>query len=180
MAGFDFGKAKQAADDAEAGLTVHIEDEDGTPYDPPLTITVAGMVSRRVRIAQSRNAFQFAAKKDAANSEDAALDATAEAVELGTLEVAARATIGWDGLTADGQDVPFSLANARELYRVAPHILSQVLRAMRSRDAAFRGAGRTVALVDDASGDDGAARGEGDDATAPPISRRTRRQKSAS
>ncbi len=178
MAGFDFTKAKQAADDAEAGSAVHVEDEDGTAYDPPLTITVAGMVSRRVRIAQSRNAFSYAAKKDAASNEDAALEATAEAVEFGTLEVAARATLGWDGLTADGQEVPFSLSNARELYRVAPHILSQVLRAMRSRDAAFRGAGRTLALVDDASGADGAASGKKLDTAAPASPRRSGRPKS--
>jgi hypothetical protein len=181
MAGFDFTKAKQAADEAEAGLAVAINDEDGTPYDPPLVITVAGMVSRRVRIAQSRNAFAFAGKREAAEgNEDAALDVTAEAVETGTLEVAARATLAWEGLTAEGQVVPCTLANARELYRVAPHIHTQVLRAMRSRDAAFRGAGTVADGVDSASGDDGAARGEQDDTGAPAIARGARGRKKSS
>jgi hypothetical protein len=167
MAGFDFGKVKAAAKEAEAGVPVVVCDEDGTPYDPPLTITVAGMVSRRVRLAQSRNAFKFATKKDAAADEEKALDATAEAVEFGTLEVAARATIAWDGLTDAGQPVPCTLNNARELYSAAPHILTQVLRAMRSRDAAFRGANGAVDAVGGASGATGAPAGEGDDSAAP-------------
>lgn len=181
MAGFNFDKAKQAADEAESGLAVVLNDEDGTPYDPPLRITVAGMVSRRVRIAQSRNAFAFAGKREAAEgNEDAALDVTAEAVETGTLEVAARATLAWEGLTAEGQDVPCTLANARELYRVAPHIHTQVLRAMRSRDASFRGASAVADGVDGASGDDGAASGEKDDTGAPAIAGRSRGRKKQS
>jgi hypothetical protein len=180
MAGFDFSKAKADAAAAEEGTPVAINDPDGTPYDPPLTITVAGMLSDRVRLAQSRNGFAFAAKRDAAGDDpERSLDVVAETVDVGTREVAARATLAWDGLTADGQDVPCTVANARELYRVAPHILTQVLRAMRSREAAFRGGNRAADGVDDVAGGDGEAERETDATATPGRPRTTRRRTGA-
>jgi hypothetical protein len=164
---FDFKRVTAEAQQHEDGIRVVILDEHGTPYDPPFVVTVAGMLSKRVRVAQSRNAMAYANAQAEDQDSEAALDATAEAVQMGTIEVAARATIAWDGLTADGEAVPCTLANARALYTAAPDVHGQVLRAMRSRDAAFRAAGAAATSADGTLGPDGAAERRQDDAGAP-------------
>jgi hypothetical protein len=173
---FDFRKVTAEAQQHEDGIRVVVVDEHGAPYDPPFTITVAGMLSKRVRVAQSRNAMAYANAQGDEPDADKALDAAAEVVQMGTIEVAARATIAWDGLTADGEAVPCTIDNARALYAAAPEVHGQVLRAMRSRDAAFRAAGGAADGADDAHRADGAAEREQDDTGAPAKPRTARGQ----
>lgn len=136
MAGFDFKVAKQEAEQAERGTDVTLTDEDGVAYDPPFVIRVAGINAERVRIAQSMNAYRLAGESQDGESEDARVARMGRITVTGQPIVAAHATLGWN-LKAGGEDVPLTIENAVELYRVKPHIMDQVLRAARSLDAAF-------------------------------------------
>jgi hypothetical protein len=181
MPAFNFGDVKRAADQEEAGYRVAITDENGVPYDPPFVITVAGFNSKRARSAQSRNHVVYIDRVAAAKDDpEQVLEARSSTISEGSVEVAARSTLGWEGLTEDGVEIAFSLTAARQLYTKAPDIHAQVLRAMRSREAAFRGAGAVADGVDGASGDDGAARGEEDNTGAPAIARGARGRKKSS
>lgn len=162
------------------GVTFPVLDEHGNPYgtdDAPVTITVLGKRSRQVRKAQMKNALAFSEKR---NDAEPTLDDTLDAVESGNIEVAVAATTGWVGITADGAEVPCTPKNARKLYTVAPHIVTQAVRAMSSRDADFRagGAGRDSArgtYRDDGATAGGSPPAAGTSGDAPTRARRTRR-----
>lgn len=162
------------------GTTFIVLDEQGNPYgtdDAPVTITVLGKRSRAVRKAQMKNALAFSEKRQDA---EPTLDDTLDAVETGNVEVAVAATTGWVGITADGALVPCNADNARKLYLVAPHIVTQVVRAMSSRDADFRAGGASRDSARGTYRDDGATAGGSPPATgtsgnAPTRARRTRR-----
>lgn len=142
---FDFKTAQVQKAKHDEGFAVVIKAPDGGPYTAPdgteMTVQVAGMLSRKVRRQQQKNAMAWAGKENEGMTDEAKQELVLDAVESGNVEVAVAATIGWSGVTADGVAVPCTPENARTLYVAAPAILDQVLRAMRSRDADFRTAG---------------------------------------
>jgi hypothetical protein len=156
MAGFDFNVAKQEAAKAERGIDVTLTDEDGVAYDPPFVIRVAGINAERVRVAQSMNAYRLAGEAKDDESEDARVMRMGKVTVTGQPLVAAHATLGWN-LTAGGEDVPLTIENAVELYRVKPHIMDQVLSAARSLDASFFRADGTARRARRGRGGAGAA-----------------------
>lgn len=138
MAGLDITAVAALYESDAEGTTFSVLDEQGNPYgtdDAPVTITVLGKRSRAVRKAQMKNALAFSETRQDA---EPTIDETLDAVESGNIEVAVAATTGWVGITADGAAVACTPENARKLYLVAPHIVTQVVRAMASQDADFR------------------------------------------
>jgi len=180
MAGLDITTVAALYEADSDGTTFPVLDEQGNPYgtdDAPVTITVLGKRSRAVRKAQMKNALAYSERKTDA---EPTLDETLDAVESGNIEVAIAATSGWVGIVADGESVPCTPDNARRLYAVAPHIVTQVVRAMSSRDADFRtssasGSGSRRASGDALAGAVGRQATEGSPRNAATRSRRPRR-----
>ncbi|RZJ47422.1 MAG: hypothetical protein EON87_00885 [Brevundimonas sp.] len=87
---------------------VWVEDENGDPTDVPVTITLLGDDSDlmqkfdRASVNQSFRAGQVL---------------TAEISEAKAINRAARATVGWSGVTLDGEALTFSEENAKRLYK---------------------------------------------------------------
>jgi hypothetical protein len=180
MATLDFKRITEQLHRADTGVTITVTDEEGQPYDPPLSITVVGDVSDPVRAAQQRLVLEYT-KAASAEGDPAAQQAALEALSRKYVStLAAAATIAWT-LTADGEPVPATAENAAQLYRACPHILTQVTTARRSLDADFRGGDPVGDGADAALGADGATRGRGevDPATPGDVSLARRRQRSA-
>lgn len=53
----------------------------------------------------------------------------AQSIDFDAMDVAAlvAVTIGWRGIVSDGEEYPFTKANAKHLYENAPNVVSQLL-----------------------------------------------------
>jgi len=151
---YNLSKMEAVKERDDAGIVVALKDEQGQPYEGEVTVTVLGPRSRAVRKARTRNALAFADKRGGDLLADVPLEMTLDAIEDGNIEVCVAATTAWSGIVADGADVPCTPENARRLYLVAPHIVSQLAGAMNAQDADFRPAGRGVRGARVASGED--------------------------
>ena len=164
---FDFGKVKQEIQQHEAGTTITLTDEQGVAYDPPVTVTVAGLRARKVAVVNNDIATRFFLEAKGLEDGSAAWDAMQQRVlRAGMLDKAIAATLAWN-LTDNGSPMDCTPDRVREVYEACPHFVPQVLGAMRSPDAAFRGAVGTADESGGASGDAGAAERDEIDAGSP-------------
>lgn len=97
---------------------INILSEAGEPTD--VRIQVYSPDSEQYRKAANRvrnNTMKFIRKNNGT---------TAERIEADMVEILANVTVGWSGLTENGQPWPFSIENARRLYTDFPFIREQV------------------------------------------------------
>lgn len=97
---------------------------DGAPTD--VFITIRGADSKEWRATKKRQTTKILEAKAAGKMD--ALDY--DAMDVDAL---VEATIGWRGLTKDGEDFPFSEENAKSLYSTAPSVVNQLLEFLTDR-----------------------------------------------
>jgi hypothetical protein len=107
----------------------------GTKEDLGITIRILGRDSERFQEVSRRQQRRRTAKlsKGGFRPGKAGSSLTPEELEAGTIELLAECTVGWSPITIKGEDVPFSLENAKMLYKDYPWIREQVDDAMDDR-----------------------------------------------
>lgn len=104
---------------APLGITIRILGQDSTVY-------------RRVSSEQQDKRLAQLMKRGTAKP------LTAEQAESDTIERLATCTTGWTGLEKDGTSLPYSLDNARDLYRTHAWIREQLDEAIVDRSRFFK------------------------------------------
>lgn len=123
MQGFDLSATAGVEQAHEAGVTVHLEDEKGKPLyvdgdeSRPVTVTVAGVYSRRFRRAEEEANRKIARSRGKVTGRQS------------VIEKAAACTLSWDGIFDHGKPVDCTPENAERLYKAAPWVLDQVVGA---------------------------------------------------
>lgn len=110
--GYDLGKV-----DVNAPAVLELKTRDGMPWlkpdGTPVTITLYASDSEVYRKTQhallNRRITQNKGRRDTSRS--------SEEVEAENVELFARVTVGWDGITRDGVLLEFSRDNAKALYQ---------------------------------------------------------------
>lgn len=96
------------------------------PDGEPVTITLLGKDSdtyQRASNALTNRALRARGQQPV----------TAESALTDHINILAKVTTGWDGLTEDGAPLPFSEDNAKKLYRIAPALREQVTEFVNDR-----------------------------------------------
>jgi hypothetical protein len=122
--GFDLSTAAAVTQHEDEGQVVPIHHPDGEPAlvdGQPVTITVAGLYSKRYREKLDAQRSKAAKRRNPITGEEL----TRQQVEL-----VAHCTLGWTGFTNGGQPFPHSFANAVELLVKAPWVREQLEEAM--------------------------------------------------
>jgi hypothetical protein len=112
--------------DVNAPAPCELKRRDGSPWlkadGSPVTITAYASDSEPYRKAQhallNRRITQNKGRRDTSR--------TSEEIEAENVELFARVTVGWDGLTENGQPLEFNRENARRLYATFLFIREQV------------------------------------------------------
>lgn len=137
--GFDFNAIDQVAEAEDQGTVVHVHDQVDRPMyytaadgsEKPVTITVAGVHSRRHRKAEEA----IRRRKLKPNK------LTNEVFYEDHIEKVVACTIGWEGFySGSGESrVPVELTrqNAGRLYKSATWVLDQVVEAMNDHQRFF-------------------------------------------
>lgn len=89
------------------------------PDETPVTITLLGKDSdayQKVSNALTNRALRARGQQPV----------TAEGALTEHINLLAKVTLGWDGLTEKGEPLPFTEDNARRLYRLSPALREQV------------------------------------------------------
>lgn len=131
---FDLKQRANEAQREDEGTRVHIKGLDGRPMyheaggeRRPVTITVAGTLSRRYRRVENGIRRRRIDPK-ALTGEQFYDDAVDKAVAC---------TLAWDGFAMDGQPIEPSEQNVRQVYLAAPEVLDQVTEAMQDHTRFF-------------------------------------------
>jgi hypothetical protein len=134
MSGFDIHEQIEAAKSEDQGKAFHVRGADGKPAfhgegpdRKPVTITVAGTHSERVR----RKDREIRRRKIRQGT------FTLEQAHDNAIELAVAATIGWDGFTSRGAPLPCTPANVEQLYRGCPWIFDDAQEAMNDHAGFF-------------------------------------------
>ena len=96
-----------------------------------VTITIAGVDSKTYQEAQHRIANKRMRRMNSRGSMKFAL--TSEEVELESIELLARCTLGWEEVDWEGDPLKFSLENAKMLYTELLWLREQVVAFMEDR-----------------------------------------------
>lgn len=104
-----------------AKLTV-LDPVSGDPTDVKIFLVGGDSPTFRA-IVQERN--QLRAKDQHAETPDV--------IDARDIEMLVKATRGWEGITVDGKELPFTLEKCRELYKFSPSIRGQVDRFIVTR-----------------------------------------------
>ncbi len=124
------------ADREDEGTLVHLRDEmnekqyQDEAQTKPVTMQVVGTYSSRYR--RLLDAQRDRGLKRRSSTVDG------DELEQRTLELIAGCTLGWDGLTVNGQPLPFSKPNAIAILRAMPWIREQIEAAMNDHQLYFR------------------------------------------
>lgn len=124
---------KQAVAQDEEGAVITIEGKDGEEYTAadgsPMTITVVGSESKRIRAVvdrQTKRVFRQQRRQ-----------VTPELLRANRIELAAAAVTAWHGVEDDdGNAIPCTPENVAEVLNAADHVLEQVEAGVR-RHASF-------------------------------------------
>lgn len=136
MSGLDLSTVGEVTAREDAGQVVHLRDPNGEPlytggqHEQPITITVAGTYSTRVRKAQDQLQQRMLKKRQR--------DLTPEQVTANRNELAAAAILEWQGITDKGAPLPCTKENAIRLFTIAPWIREQLEEAQQDH-AGFTG-----------------------------------------
>lgn len=125
----DLNQAAEVTGREDDGVVIELNDEQGNPADPKVTVTVAGTYSKRYRSAQDANR-KWWRKHARSKPSDDVIDGQA-------LELIAACIIAWSGFTADGKDYPLTKANAIHLLTVMPWVREQIETAMTDHEGFF-------------------------------------------
>lgn len=130
--GFDLSSLDGAARKQEDGVPVEIK-HPATSEPLGITITVASYESERVKAVarQMGNKALVQQKRSPRKPE------TIEALEERTIEIAAAAIVGWEGVELDGKALPFTRENARTILERFPFIAEQIDAVAADRAAFF-------------------------------------------
>lgn len=93
-----------------------------TGLETDIMITLAGIDSdiyQAIDREAARKRFKLLSRRQE-------LKLTPEEIEEERLDMLAKCTLGWSGLQENGQDMPYSYANARRIYQNYPVIRRQV------------------------------------------------------
>lgn len=131
----DIKKAQEKAKVEDQGVAVHLEDLEGSLIyyqdengeEKPVTITIAGQHSTLHRDIERRQQKRRLSKKDL----------TGARARQDLIERVAHCTLGWQGITSDGEPVAFTRDMARQIYEMLPWILDQVVEAMQDHSRFF-------------------------------------------
>jgi hypothetical protein len=112
---------RKAADEgAKLQLRHPVEDSPLTKDDgSPITITLVGSDS-----ATFKRAMQVQADRRLKSNNRRSI--SMQSIEDDAIDLLSAATIGWDGIVVDGEELPFSNENAKALYERFPWIREQV------------------------------------------------------
>lgn len=132
--GFDISKHKEIAQAEDEGTFVHLHDIDDLPMyytdggeEKPVGVWTAGAHSTRHRRIESQLRKRKIRGKDL----------TAQRLYEDTIERVAGCSMNWQGIFDGDQVVPFTVDNARMLYRTCPWIMDQVAEAMQDHKRFF-------------------------------------------
>lgn len=114
----------------ERGMDIIIKDAEGNETD--ILVKVVGVDSKVFKLENGK----LQVKLKQAERKGKELDP--EEVESDYCRVIAKCTLGWENLSENGKDVPFSEDKAAEIYESYPLIKAQVFAALFDR-AAFLG-----------------------------------------
>ena len=132
MQGFDLSATAGVEQAQDAGVTVHVEDASGKALfidgdeGRPVTITVAGVYSRRYRRAEEEVSRRVAKSRGKISGRQA------------VIEKAAACTLSWDGIFHHRKAVDCTAENAERLYRADPSVLDQVAAAQHDAEGFTR------------------------------------------
>jgi hypothetical protein len=133
--GFDIQQQASSAQKEDDGTVVHVNGLDDKPMfytapdgaERPVTITVAGTLSRRYRRVESEiRKRPIKVKK-----------LTGEVFHEDAVEKAVACTIAWEGFTFDGTPVDATRVNVLRLYQACPWVMEQVTDAMQDHTRFF-------------------------------------------
>jgi len=127
--GFDISAEQAAAALEDSGYDMPVKGINGEPAfwkNPetgnvePVTIRVVGANSSRFRAIEKKLRERVLKPKQF----------TGQAMYEDSVEKAAACTLGWNGIHDRGNPAPFSVNNAKVLYKKLPFLLNQVTEAM--------------------------------------------------
>jgi hypothetical protein len=115
---------------AESGFKMEIVNP-ATGVPVGATITIAGTDSKTYQDAQHKIANKRMKRMNSRGGMKFAL--TSEEVEIESIELLARCTLGWDNIDWEGSPLKFSLENAKMIYTELLWLREQCIAAMEDR-----------------------------------------------
>jgi hypothetical protein len=132
--GFDIKAQVEKAKKEDEGIDVHVNGVDEQPlyYQKeeemhPVTIRMAGVHSALFRRAEERIRKRKLKPRQF----------TGELIYEDNIEKVAACALGWDGFYSNGQEVPFTQENIKEIFKQCPWVLDQCMEAMNDHASFF-------------------------------------------